>query len=185
MTEKYPAQMRRISGLFLLFSLLLIVFLSSCKDEVKHEIVIDLNTKIMDPVSGLPFTGTVTDTIEGLIVTYEVIEGVKNGIFKIFYSNGSLQIEGVVKNNKNEGLWKYYYPNLQVESEGKFKNDRPDQKWVWYYPDGEIKEVGFFNSGLKEGKWTLYDEDGNITKEITFVNDQIVNTVTKPKIITL
>lgn len=185
MTVKYSAPVRRISGLLLLFSLLLIVFLSSCKDEVKHEVVIDLSTKIMDPVSGYPFTGTVTDTIEGMIVTYGVIEGVKNGSFKIFYTDGSPQIEGVVKNNKNEGLWKYYYPNLQVESEGMFKNDRPDSKWIWYYPDGEIREIGFFSSGLKEGKWTLYDKDGNITKEITFVNDQIVNTVTKPKTITL
>ncbi len=157
-----------LTGKFFVF-LLLISCLASCSSKkYSGNQLIVINGKIYQKGSTKPFTGREIGKVRGMTIQYDVMNGLKDGEFKVFYSNGNLQMQGRMVNNKNEGLWKYYYNNSQLESEGNFKNDMPDGKWLWYYINGALKEHGFYLSGKRNGQWLVYDGTGNVVKELYF-----------------
>lgn len=120
------------------------------------------------------FTGKVLDTLAKKILEYDVVDGKKNGTFKISSISGALEMLGTIKDNLNEGQWFYYYPNGQIESAGYFSNNLSEGKWTWYFENGKLKEVGYFKGGKKDGSWTIYDEKGNIKQKIFFKDDQVI-----------
>jgi antitoxin component YwqK of YwqJK toxin-antitoxin module len=121
------------------------------------------------------FTGRIIDTVANKILEYEVIDGKKNGEFKISSLEGSVEILGTLKDNLNVGQWCYYYPNGQIESVGNFENNLTEGKWTWYFENGKVREIGNFKAGKKDGTWTIFDEKGKIKRKIFFNNGQIVD----------
>ncbi|HAB52872.1 MAG: hypothetical protein A3K31_16145 [Ignavibacteria bacterium RIFOXYA12_FULL_35_25] len=121
------------------------------------------------------FSGKVVDTLAKKILEYEVVDGKKNGEFKISSLNGSVEMEGKIKENLNEGQWRYYYPSGQLESVGDFENNLSEGKWTWYFENGKIREIGYFKAGKKDGDWTIYDEKGNIKRKLFFKEGQITD----------
>lgn len=122
-----------------------------------------------------PHTGTVIDTIYNQIITYEVINGIKNGNFMVTLINGNKLISGKMNNNKNDGKWSYFYSTGQLESEGNFKNDLAVDKWTWFYPNGEKKEEGNFTNGKRNGIWKSYKEDGSLKSTLFFKKGKVIN----------
>jgi antitoxin component YwqK of YwqJK toxin-antitoxin module len=122
-----------------------------------------------------PFTGMIIDTLNNNILEYEVVEGVKNGVFKVSSRNGIVTILGNVQDNMNIGEWNYYYPNGQLESKGNFKNDLPEGKWTWYYYNGNLKESGTFLGGLKTGRWYKYNGEGSLISIILYDNGDVID----------
>lgn len=120
------------------------------------------------------FSGKIIDTVASKIISYNVVEGKKNGEFKILTIDGKIEIVGNIKNNLNEGLWTYYYPNGQIESTGNFSNNHTEGKWVWYFETGNLKEIGHYKVGKKDGDWIIFDEKGNIERKLFFNDDRIV-----------
>lgn len=121
------------------------------------------------------FSGKVVDTLAKKILEYEVVDGKKNGEFKISSLNGSIEMFGKIKENLNVGQWCYYYPNGQLESVGDFQNNLSEGKWTWYFESGKIREIGYFKAGKKDGDWTIYDEKGNIKRKLFFKEGQITD----------
>jgi len=167
----------------LLFLFCFSIFISSCQNEFKSKnnsqiknIVIKEGL-IYETGKDIAFTGRIIDTLANKIIIYDVVKGMKNGEFKIYYSSGNLEMTGAIKNNKNEGKWSYYYPNGQIESEGYFKEDNVTDKWVWYYKNGIIKEEGNFLNGKREGYWIIYNEKGKIKTKIIFRNGEKINEI--------
>ena len=120
------------------------------------------------------FSGKIVDTVANRIIEYTVVEGKKNGEFKISSVNGAVQMVGNLKDNLNQGQWRYFYPNGQLESIGNFDNNLSEGKWTWYFENGKIKEIGYFKSGKKDGNWTIYDEKGNIKRKAEFKDGQMI-----------
>jgi len=120
------------------------------------------------------FSGKIVDTVANRIIEYEVVDGKKNGEFKISSINGSVQMAGTLKDNLNQGQWRYFYPNGQLESVGHFDNNLSDGKWTWYFENGKIREIGYFKSGKKDGSWTIFDEKGNIKRKAGFKEGQMI-----------
>ena len=118
------------------------------------------------------FSGKVVDTLQRRIIEYEVVNGKKNGEFKISLLNGSVEMVGKIKNNLNEGQWRYYYSNGQLESVGNFENNLSEGKWTWYFESGKIMEIGYFKSGKKDGDWSIFDEKGNLKRKLYFKDGQ-------------
>ncbi len=114
------------------------------------------------------FNGIVVDTINNQIISYEVKDGIKDGIFKIKTMKDSLIMSGMISRNKNVGEWRYYYDNGKLETKGYFKNDLPDSIWIWYFPDGIMKERGVFKKGKRTGEWYSYDEKGKLIEKKAF-----------------
>ena len=121
------------------------------------------------------FSGKVVDTVAQRIIDYEVVDGKKNGQFKISLLSGKVEMVGKIKDNLNEGPWRYYYPNGQLESAGNFENNLSVGKWTWYFESGKVREIGYFKAGKKDGNWTIYDEKGNIKRKVFFKDGQITH----------
>jgi len=116
------------------------------------------------------YSGKIIDTTDTFIMEVDIVNGKKNGIYKIFDLSGNVHIHGYLKDNVNEGEWKYFYPNGQVESEGMFENDKPEGKWVFYYQNGIKSEEGNFFKGIRTGTWTFYDTLGNRDSSVLISN---------------
>ncbi|MDO8549591.1 MAG: hypothetical protein Q7S39_05485 [Ignavibacteria bacterium] len=130
---------------------------------------------IVNQSTDKPYTGRVVDTVANQIVSYEVVDGIKNGEFVICLTNGNKAVTGNIINNKNEGKWSYYYSSGQLESEGSFKNDVVVDKWTWYYPNGNKMEEGIFINGKRDGMWKLFNENGSLKSTIFFSEGNVVN----------
>lgn len=149
--------------------LLIVGLLASCnQNEVPASSLELRDTLIYKKGEAQPYTGHEKARIKDKIIEYDVVNGIKQGDFKLYSLNGNLQIEGRLKDNKNVGLWKYYYETGELESKGEFENDKPRGEWTWYYPSGKIKERGNYFEGKRIGKWKDFDEDGNVTEEKDF-----------------
>lgn len=114
----------------------------------------------LDSLSNTPFTGRYVSEYKNKKIEFEVKDGVKEGLFKLYFENGKLEIEGSLAKNKNNGEWKYYYPEGMLQSKGNFKNDTLTGKWFWFHKNGHISESGVFRNGLREGEWQSLDTNG-------------------------
>lgn len=120
------------------------------------------------------YTGVVTDTSD-VIITFEVVNGIKNGAFITFYHNGEYEKYGMIENDKNVGEWSYFYPSGQLESVGPFEDNKANGKWTFYYEDGNIKMEGTYINGEQQGKWNYYDKEGNLSNIFTFQDGELVD----------
>ena len=163
----------------IIFLIVVIIFSSfySCKSEknVKGDLIVK-NGLIYKFGSNVPFTGKERAKVYKRTIEYDVVNGKKNGEFKILFLNGKPEMIGQMVDNSNEGLWKYFYPNAQVESEGNFKNNMLEGKWIWYYENGSLKEEGNYIKGKREGEWISYKEDGSIFEKKIFKDGNEVST---------
>ena len=155
-----------LTGILLLFP--------SCSDTAKKEaITIKLDSIIYKPGTKEPLTGTWTDSINGMKMSFEVINGKKEGSFKTWYANGNLQMTGQLKENRNIGEWKYYYDNGSVESYGNFVNDKPEGLWYWFYPDSILRQTGYFHEGERDSVWKTYDETGLLKDSVEITDSTL------------
>jgi len=162
---------RTIIILFFL-SIFSVIFISCNKNEVPESQLEMRDTLIYKKGSSEPFTGREKAKVQDKIIEYDVVNGVKNGEFKLYQADGTLEMSGQIENNKNVGKWQYFYPSGELESEGNFVNNNPEGMWVWYYPSGKLKEEGSYIKGKRIGLWKQYDEQGKLLDEKNFeLND--------------
>jgi antitoxin component YwqK of YwqJK toxin-antitoxin module len=98
-------------------------------------------------------------------------DGNRDGHWKDFYPDGSLQAEGLYDNGKQIGEWKYYHLNGKLEQTGKFnKQGKFEGKWKWYFDNSKLLKEENYRNGLKDGMSTAYDETGKVIEEGEFVD---------------
>lgn len=61
-----------------------------------------------------------------------------------------------------------FYPNGQVSSEGIMKNDKPDGYWRTYFVTGVIKSEGKRTNFLLDSIWNFYNQAGELTQQISY-----------------
>lgn len=76
------------------------------------------------------------------------------------YDNGVLIASHYEKNGKAEGLAKLYFPNGKVELEGEYKNGVPNGKFVFYYENGNIRAIAEMKDSKNHGVAKFYDKEG-------------------------
>jgi antitoxin component YwqK of YwqJK toxin-antitoxin module len=157
-----------------LFGIINILLSSGCAKDDKVSDIEDRNGLFYIVGQNKLFSGKVIDTLANKIIEYDIVDGKKNGDFKISSLKGSVEISGIVKNNLNEGQWSYYYPSGQVESEGNFEKNLTEGKWTWYFESGKIREIGNYKAGKKHGNWVIFDEKGEIKRKLVFKDGQII-----------
>ena len=59
-----------------------------------------------------------------------------NGIWKQYFLNGELKLQGNYLNGKREGNQMYYFPNGNVYSSGLYKNDVKIGEWQYNNEEG-------------------------------------------------
>jgi len=158
------------------FSILIVLFsiiFSACgKEEIPKSSLIIKDNLLYKTGSDVPFTGREKALVENKIIEYDVKDGIKHGVFRIYSEEGNIEIQGQLDSNRNVGKWQYFYPDGVIESEGYFNLDQPDGKWIWNYSDGNKKEEGVYINGKRVGMWYKYDNNGKIILENNYeLND--------------
>jgi len=113
---------------------------------------------------------------------FKISDGKKNGLYKLYYPDGSLYEEGYyvddvkkpIAHNKDdgsslliggEGACQYKYFNGKPKYRISYKNFIPNGKYEAFYTNGADRVVGEYTDGERSNVWTYYDREGNILKE--------------------
>ncbi len=103
----------------------------------------------------------------------------EDGPMKIYYPNGQVSSEGIIKDGKPDGYWKTYYVTGISKSEGKRQNYLLDSTWNFYNQSGELLEEINYQLGVRSGYVIKYAYDNPnqpgmqtlISKEL-YINDK-------------
>lgn len=159
--------------------LLLITFITSCNQpkEIKlsNPLVLIDGLLYSDSLATTPFTGRHKSMLRELKIEYEVVNGIREGDFLIYFANDKIQMVGKMKGNKNIGEWKYYFPSGALQTSGFFENDIPGGKWTWYSNNGNVMEEGNFINGNREGEWKNYDSTGRLDIVRLYKENKIID----------
>jgi len=134
----------------------------------------------------VPFTGRIQDTLNNnLIVEFNVVNGVKNGQYLLFNSQGKLVVSGCLEQDKNIGTWEYYYDDGQLRCTGNFNNDKKSGNWIWYQRNGLKECEGTFLKGTLQGQFLKYDDKGDLRLVINYESGEVISfiEISKLKII--
>jgi len=134
-----------------------------------------------DSTSQIPFTGRNKSKALDQYVEYDVIDGIKEGDFIIYFPNNNIEMIGKMSNNKNVGKWKYYRPDGTLETLGNYVDDIPSGNWKWYYPNGKVVEEGFYIDGKRDGEWKSYDSTGTPIIIRTYKEDKLIDSISVAK----
>ncbi|MFM7661864.1 MAG: toxin-antitoxin system YwqK family antitoxin [Bacteroidota bacterium] len=102
---------------------------------------------------------------------FQIVEGLKNGVYQEYSARGSLLIDGYYKNGFKDSCWYTFFTNQQIEKIACYKQDTLYGEYTTYNEVGNIRVHGFFESGKKYGKWEWYGDNGKLDSEGSFLND--------------
>lgn len=78
--------------------------------------------------------------------------------------------QGDLVDGVKQGLWKCFYEDGKVQQEGEYVNDSKTGHWKFYHASGNIALEGNYDADQEKGKWIVYDEAGNPIDEIDYGN---------------
>ncbi len=136
---------------------LLAVFLSACGESAVPEIYNENNTNVIDGI------------------VYDINEKPINGIYKIYYPDGTVKMEITGKNGKPEGEGKFYDEKGRLTFTGTFKDGLPDGVMTNYFSNGTIRNEITYVKGVQNGLQHIYNEDGEQIIEMNFENGKAVS----------
>jgi antitoxin component YwqK of YwqJK toxin-antitoxin module len=144
--------------------ILIIAFFISCnqngEEKLSNPLVLKDGLLYSDSLSTTPYSGRNKSRMLDMKIEFDVVNGIKDGDFIIYYPNDTIQIAGKMKDNKNVGEWKYYFQNGILQTSGYYDNDIPTGKWMWFSTDGKLIEEGNYLNGMRDGEWKNYDSSG-------------------------
>lgn len=157
---------------------LTILFLSACdsKNKVVEGPFLTKYSKLYSQDTGKLVTGTVKKyyehTPELLESTTVYRNGLKNGEYRLYYTNGQLRESGTFVDGKLDGVYEEFWGNGQLSgkaiySQGVIINDEK------YHESGELKKKTNFKNGLKSGEVKIYYSNGNVGIEEFYKNDEL------------
>ena len=107
---------------------------------------------------------------------------IRNGYFKHFYADGSLEISGRVIDSRNQGVWLYYHPNRMLRDSITYLDNKPvgiSMSWysngypadstdydsgvkVSWFDNGQPSQAGHLLHGKLHGKWQFFHKNGQL-----------------------
>ena len=78
-----------------------------------------------------------------------VINDLDDKKISVDYEEGGVHYEAEFKNGLKHGLFKEYYPDGSLKVHGKFKNDLPEGTWKFYDEKGNLIEEKVFDPGTE------------------------------------
>lgn len=101
------------------------------------------------------------------------IDGIKQGIYKVYYKSGALRIKGNFYNDLLQGIDKEYYENGDLKVLCTYKEGWKDGHEITYYKNGQIEKEVFFERGVRKGVFREYYINGQIRVEGKYENDKL------------
>lgn len=92
----------------------------------------------------------------------------QNGLFKTYYSNGTVESEITYVDRVRDGAAKFFYPNGKLKQELTYVNGKVEGLVKEYYENGNLKQTYNIQDGRKEGPVSLYKEDGTYLSDVFY-----------------
>jgi antitoxin component YwqK of YwqJK toxin-antitoxin module len=83
-----------------------------------------------------------------------------DGVYREYYPNGQLFVEGKFERGRQQGEWTYYFDNGQVNRKAMYKDGQPDGPREIFRADGTLFANRGFKDGRRDGEWVTYDKTG-------------------------
>ncbi len=96
------------------------------------------------------------------------MDGVKEGLWEVYWENGQLREKGSYKEGKEHGILEYYYENGQLDSKGSYKDGELDGLLEFYYENGQLASKGSYKGGNRNGPHEYYHENGELKSKGSF-----------------
>lgn len=104
-----------------------------------------------------------------IIAQGQYADGERNGEWK--FKSGDHSEEGKYILGLKDGLWKSYYSDGKLRFKGNYIQGNPDGQHLYYYENGKIREEQYYNMGIRQKLWKKYDEEGMMFLTIQYRND--------------
>lgn len=102
-------------------------------------------------------------------------EGVKDGIWEIFFSDGKREKSGFTRQGEGDGLYREWYANGELKYEYHYDLGKKVDVWKSWYKDGTRYTERHFENDELNGKVLVWDESGKLAKEYDYVNGRLMN----------
>ncbi len=96
-------------------------------------------------------------------------KGLKNGISREFYSDGSISQEKSWENGILDGPWRMWFPGNKPRLETQYKNGKINGLFKSFYPDGTLEISGSYQDDIRAGRWTYIDKETKKKKYISYI----------------
>ncbi len=96
------------------------------------------------------------------------INNIKEGNVLCLNTIGDTLLTGSFKNGLRNGLFQLFYSNGHIKSSGNWKNDKPDGIITSYHKNGNIAMQYTSKNGVLVGTNTIFYENGNIAVKLEF-----------------
>ena len=184
----------------LLIISILLLSVGSSQNRVNVNNLVQYGDKYFKENDDKPFNGIVFDLSKetgNKILEYKMIEGLKNGLYQEWYSDGKLKRKGKYLNNTQVGDWtvwyyngqmkfeltskmkvtlfNYWYEGGQKRSEGHWEDGKKVGKWFSWHSNGQVESEGFYIDDQKDGLWVSYDETGTKVSEEAYAAGALIN----------
>jgi len=101
------------------------------------------------------------DSETGSLVSEEnYSNGIKNGIWIVYYPNGKVVSEVTWQNGLRNGPWKEYFDNGQIKLSATFIDGKMAGIYITYYLGNTISRKGQYVDGKMDGEWIGFDQNG-------------------------
>ena len=154
-----------------LFSVLFFLSFGLSQNKININDLISYKDRFFKKNDDHPFTGFVFDINKrtGIqVFSYGMNNGIKNGLYSEFFSNGNKKIEGAYKEGREYGQWIEWHENGQKWYEGTYKDGKRDELWTYWYENGQKWYEITYKDGEKVGSLNEWLIDGEKKREIKF-----------------
>jgi antitoxin component YwqK of YwqJK toxin-antitoxin module len=153
--------MKKIS---LLFGIIILIVFSAYSQDIKE----------VDGVyytSSVPYTGKYTSHFENgkTKIEMNLIDGLKDGVVKVYFEDGELNEIRSYKRNVMNGDWFTYNENKIKVAEAHYLNGKKDGKWFIWDENGKLIYELEYTMGEKTGIWKNYDKTGKLLSERSYL----------------
>lgn len=101
-------------------------------------------------------------------------KGTKNGNYFSYYTNGIISEQGRYKKNLKNGHWTKFYGNGLVAYQASYRKGQLNGKFLEFYPDGKLKLETKYKNGLLHGSYLMYDKQGKVVEELLYSKGELV-----------
>ena len=115
-----------------------------------------------------PYNGIVFDLSKetgNKILEFRMVNGLMNGLYQEWSSDGTLIKKGKYLNDTHVGKWTFYYENGQKKEEKTYKIGELDGLYNMWYENGQKVEETIYKDG-EEVRTTLWDYYDNGQKKM-------------------
>jgi len=118
------------------------------------------------------YYSNITQTVSHRV---EYDAGKHHGKEQSFYPDGNLAEEILWKDGLKNGVWTQYFSNGQQKTAAAYLNDKLEGAYKVFYPDGKTMVEGAYRQDIPDGDWKRYDENGHQVSIIRYARGNIIN----------